>query len=247
MNACDTILFDFGHTLVDLRASNDALKQVYAQIRGYLLSIGQSVLPSADDMVTTVAVEFDRLINDSYLGPSLEELDILDVFDQAYRKVGIVIPQSHLRDIVIMEHSALSAAMIPADQAKETLLALKGRGLKLGLVSNMTNLPEMMLRDLERMALLDLFDVTIFSSQTGIRKPDPRIYQAALSGLEAEASKTIFVGDRIKEDVRGPQALGMRAVLSHQFRQENPNGCRPDRVILNLSEILDYLKIVSSI
>ncbi|MCL5961353.1 MAG: HAD family hydrolase [Chloroflexi bacterium] len=246
MNACDTILFDFGHTLVDLRASDDALRQVYAGIRARLLSLGHHTLPSVDDMVAVVAKRIDQLINDSYVGPNVEELDIVDLFDAVYREVGVALHKDELRDIVVMEHQALSSAMTPADNVREVLRALKGLGLRMGVVSNMTNLPEMMVRDLERMRILQYFDVTVFSSETRVRKPDKRIYLAALNVIQSIPEKTVFVGDRIKEDVLGPQALGMKAVLTHQFRQEQLNGSRPEKVILDLAEMLDFVKLVGS-
>lgn len=246
MNAYDTVLFDFGHTLVDLRASDDALRQVYTRIRNHLTSLGYRGIPSVADMVRTVARRIDQLIDESYRGTSLEELDITDLFGEVYREIGISLPQKDIFDIVVMEHEALSAAMVVADGVKETLTALKKVGYRLGVVSNMTNLPEMMRRDLARLELLQYFDVTVFSSATGIRKPHPRIYQVALNGVQSVPTRTVFVGDRIREDVRGPQSLGMRAVLSHQFRQEELDGSRPEKVIQDITEIVGFMELVNS-
>ena len=71
------------------------------------------------------------------------------------------------------------------------------------------------------------------------RKPHPRIYQAALTRLGVPAAGAVFVGDRLKEDVRGPKEVGMRAVLTRQFRQEDPRDAAmpPDAVIASLGEL----------
>jgi putative hydrolase of the HAD superfamily len=59
----------------------------------------------------------------------------------------------------------------------------------------------------------------------GWRKPERRIYQQALEALQVSPERAIFVGDRVREDVRGPKALGMRAVLLREWRrEEDPEG-----------------------
>ena len=56
-----------------------------------------------------------------------------------------------------------------------------------------------------------LFDVIIFSSEVGICKPNPKIFQEALDQLEVNASQTVFVDDR-EQNVNGAKAMGFRAV-----------------------------------
>jgi putative hydrolase of the HAD superfamily len=117
--------------------------------------------------------------------------------------------------------------------------ALRARGLKLGLVSNYCSLPSVVRRHAREAELLHLVDESIFSCELGLRKPHPRIYQTVLERLDVPPEAVIFVGDRLREDVMGPKALGMRAVLTHQFRQEDPAQARvpPDAVITRLAEL----------
>jgi putative hydrolase of the HAD superfamily len=91
----------------------------------------------------------------------------------------------------------------------------------------------------EQLAFLDLakyFSGVTFSSEIGVRKPHPAIYQDALTKLGVEPSRTLFVGDRVREDVQGPKALGMRAVLTREWRQEDGAGAA-DFVIERLGEL----------
>src|SRR5260370_11019542 len=91
----------------------------------------------------------------------------------------------------------------------------------------------------EQMAALGLaeyFDALTFSSEVGVRKPHREIYAVALKTLGACPSRTLFVGDRVREDVQGQQALGMRAVLTREWRQENDPGVA-DFVIARLGEL----------
>jgi putative hydrolase of the HAD superfamily len=116
---------------------------------------------------------------------------------------------------------------------------LKRRGLKVGLVSNITFDGDSVRNDLDRLGLLDLFDAVVLSSEIGVRKPHPRIYQVALDGLGVLVAQAVFVGDRLVEDVRGPQTAGMRAILTHEFRIEEPTATSsvPDAVIDRLSKL----------
>jgi putative hydrolase of the HAD superfamily len=62
----------------------------------------------------------------------------------------------------------------------------------------------------------NLVDAAVFSSEVGWRKPSPRIFSAALAALGAVPDTTVFVGDRLREDVGGAHGVGMRAVLVHR-------------------------------
>jgi putative hydrolase of the HAD superfamily len=80
-------------------------------------------------------------------------------------------------------------------------------------------------------------DGTAFSSEVGVRKPDPRIFLATLERVGADPAEAVFVGDRLVDDVTGARALGMRTVLTHQFRQEHDPGIVPDARIDRLADL----------
>jgi FMN phosphatase YigB (HAD superfamily) len=63
----------------------------------------------------------------------------------------------------------------------------------------------------EQFGWLKNFDHLTFSADVRITKPDARIYQHSLKGLEVEASDAIFVDDRAA-NVEGAQAVGLRAI-----------------------------------
>jgi HAD superfamily hydrolase (TIGR01662 family) len=117
-----------------------------------------------------------------------------------------------------------------------TLEELQHRGLRLGLVSNAAYLPRLMNAQLAALGLAKYFSGVTFSSEVGVRKPHPAIYQDALAKVGVEPSRALFVGDRVREDVQGPQSLGMRAVLLREWRQEDDPGVA-DFVIGRLGEL----------
>jgi putative hydrolase of the HAD superfamily len=87
-----------------------------------------------------------------------------------------------------------------------------------------------------------LLDGSVFSSEIGTRKPDRRIFQEALARVGAEPSQTVFVGDRLYDDIGGAHAAGMRGVQTTQFRTEEDAEAKPDAVIVQLSELPDVLR-----
>ena len=122
------------------------------------------------------------------------------------------------------------------------LESLRGRGLKLGLVSNAFDPGWLLHRDLEQMGLAAGLDFAVFSSEVGKRKPHPAIFERALAALGVEAAETVFVGDRLYEDVRGAGELGMTTVQALWFRaDEHPEGGDPDFQAFTQMDVLNVV------
>jgi putative hydrolase of the HAD superfamily len=88
------------------------------------------------------------------------------------------------------------------------LADLRGRGLKLGLISNTG-------RDLALFVDhhgLDV-DAAVSSGAHGKTKPHPTIFLAALKQLDVRPAEAAMVGDSIEDDVEGAKAAGMKGVL----------------------------------
>lgn len=96
--------------------------------------------------------------------------------------------------------------------------------IKTGLLSNAW--PSARWTLTERFPCLQYFDVSIFSCEVGLLKPDARIYQLILERLEVPAQAAVFLDD-FPENVAGAQAVGMHAV---QFL--NPEQAKADLSIL---------------
>ncbi len=71
---------------------------------------------------------------------------------------------------------------------------------------------------LQRTDLVKLFDEVIISSEVGIIKPDPRIYEHTLKLLNVDAAEAIFIDDSPPR-VDGAKAIGMRTILYENFEQ----------------------------
>ncbi len=135
--------------------------------------------------------------------------------------------------------------------ASRVLWALRGRGIRLGLISNTGRTPGHVLRIiLERAGLLEHFEALSFSDEAGIRKPDPRIFRWTLNKLGVRAERAAHVGDALGTDVAGAQAAGLRGIHladgglppARDPRAEDPT-VTPDAVIRDFDELLTALEL----
>jgi putative hydrolase of the HAD superfamily len=70
----------------------------------------------------------------------------------------------------------------------------------------------------ERLKLDQAVDEMIISAEEGVAKPDPRIYQIAISRLEVQPEESVFVDD-LAENVQGAQAFGMQGIQFKSTQQ----------------------------
>lgn len=98
----------------------------------------------------------------------------------------------------------------PMPGARSVLAFLDRRGMKLGLITNSASPYR---EPLDRLGLAETFDRIVFSCDSGARKPAPSLYLGALEALGLEADETLMVGDSLANDVRAPEAIGVRGLL----------------------------------
>lgn len=238
--AVNAVLFDFGHTLMDFGRTEEALHGAYGTIRDRLAHwVEDKAPPEVDELVERIAEEVDKMVERSYAQRTLEELAIIDLFDSAFRSIGYQLPADLLQEVAELDHSALVASVRLAPHALETMEKLRADGLRLGIVSNVAQLPHLLHRDLENFGIAPLIDGVAFSSEIGIRKPRPQIFESVLDQVGVPPAESVFVGDRLVDDIYGAQQVSMRAVLTRQFRQEDidASDITPDAVIDDISEL----------
>jgi epoxide hydrolase-like predicted phosphatase len=66
--------------------------------------------------------------------------------------------------------------------------------------------------------IADAFDEFIISGETGIMKPDPRIYQIALERVGVAPEQVVFIDD-FPENVEGARAVSMHAISFQNTEQ----------------------------
>lgn len=104
---------------------------------------------------------------------------------------------------------ALFSGLAPNEPFLAFMHALRGRGHRMAICTN--NVREWSARWRAMIPVDELFDVVIDSSELGVRKPDPRIYEATLAALGVAAESAVFIDD-LQINCEAAAALGMRAV-----------------------------------
>ena len=122
---------------------------------------------------------------------------------------------------------------------------LRERGIRVGVLSNTIWTREYHREIFERDGVLHLIDADVYSSEIEHVKPHPEAFRAACRALDVEPARAVYVGDRMFEDVHGPQQVGMRAVwVPHSTIPANQRvevTAVPDA---RAHELLDVLTIV---
>ncbi|MCA1727023.1 MAG: HAD-IA family hydrolase [Actinobacteria bacterium] len=117
---------------------------------------------------------------------------------------------AQLDDAVARRQSVMERLVRPFDDVAPTLRHLRDRGLRTALVSMCSpEVPELW-RSLPEARLID---AEVFSSEDGVRKPDPAIYALAAERLAVPAERILYVGDGSFGELTGAAAAGMTAIL----------------------------------
>jgi putative hydrolase of the HAD superfamily len=237
------VLLDYGHTLIGFsrEAAAPYLVRAYEAINQRLVQALETEVPAATTLIERISEQVDRLIAADYEAGSLQEVDIAALYAGSFAEIGLPLPADLLDWVMQEEQWAWAQAAAPGPVTRATLKTLQASGIRLGLVSNAAFLPRFMTQSVEHHGLRPFFQGLTWSSEIGRRKPDPEIFRDALGKVGVAAQDTLFVGDRLREDVLGPKALGMRAILTHEFRQEaDPSGAA-ERIIARIDELLPHL------
>ncbi len=114
---------------------------------------------------------------------------------------------------------------------------------RIGMISNTGITPGKIIREvLKEYNILNFFEVTVFSDETGFYKPHPIAFKTALSQLDCSPRDAMHVGDLLETDIRGAINYEMQAVWIRAPQTYNPSEIVPDYEISELPEILEIVK-----
>jgi len=132
-----------------------------------------------------------------------------DSLTALWRRCAAILSAQLGREVAVEEMMAAIRFRAYRDAAP-ALAELRVLGVRLVCVSNWDySLPDV----LARVGLADELDGVVTSAAVGARKPDPRLFEAALEVAGCAADEALHVGDTPTEDVEGAKAAGIRALL----------------------------------
>ena len=206
----ETVLFDLGNTLVQYYRKEQfapilekAIESVHSELMDQSLVTRKNKTELMD-----LAIAENHEASDFRFTPMVERLErIFGVSIAEGSKLSEKLCSLFLRPI--FETAYLYPDSINA------LTGLRGRGYKLGIISNLPwGSPANMWRvELEKLGLTCLVDDVVLCADVGWRKPAPQIFERAIKNLGTSASQCTFVGDDPEWDIRGSEEMGMRSIL----------------------------------
>ena len=143
------------------------------------------------------------------LGPGEDEVDYAAEVGSLLASLGADADDAAVWRFVEAEHRVWRPAHRIEPDVLDLLDALRERGLKVGLVSNVFDPPSLMRGLFAELGLLERLDAVALSTEVGKRKPHPAIFESALEQAGVRPAEAVMVGDRLREDVGGAQAVGI--------------------------------------
>ena len=231
MDSIDGVLFDYGRTLVTFAYPTVELLDVLREFRPRIETALHVRPPEAETILHDVLEPLEEYVSSE----SEDEVDYMEVYRGAWYRAGLTVPDDLLHEILDAEQRVWDRSVRVDPEAPEILEWLGRRQIRRGICSNAPFPPEMMRRQMASNGIAEMVDAIVFSSEVGKRKPSPELYRAAGDAIGTSLERTLFVGDRLREDYEGPRAAGMRAILVTAHADEPP----PDGVpcIRSLSEL----------
>ena len=111
-------------------------------------------------------------------------------------------------EIIYREWISLFRGIKPYKGVEAVLQYLKGRGVKLGVLSDFPAEAK-----LEYLGISEYFNSVLCSEESGKLKPDPSPFKLICDKLDVEAGNTIYVGDNPVYDIIGAKRAGLKAAL----------------------------------
>ncbi len=114
----------------------------------------------------------------------------------------------------------------PYPDTSDVLLYLRNRGYNLGIIANQA--PGLSAR-LSKWNIAKHFDIIASSSKLGVSKPNPIIFQAALSKAKCYPSQAVMVGDRLDNDIIPAKSCCMKTIwFRSTFSSNTPKAFAKD-------------------
>jgi len=192
-----------------------------------------------------VAVEHELWVECAQRRRGAASFRLVDIFDAASDAVGVDVAGAVLEEAAMRHLDTWTPHVRHDPDAASALSELAGMGVRLGLLSN-THWPAHFHEHfLERDGLLDYLATRVYSSHEPWMKPHPEIFRTTLARLGVRPERTLFVGDRMWDDVWGAQQAGMRGVWKQTSAAEAHPGVTPDFVVSRLTHLVELVRALN--
>lgn len=231
------LLFDLNGTVIDIYTSESDW-DVYRTVANFLDSYGVKIYPDR------LKEEYFYLLKEQkeHSKEKFPEFDVVKLFRQVIEKysIGGKLPDPALVAMVFRAAGRYKLGFYSG--VWETLKKLSG-SYRMAAVSDGQKIWAE--AEFKSLKLGEVFEFAVISGEHGFRKPDPRMYEAALKKLHMKASEVIFIGNDMYRDIYGAHQMGMKTVFFHSNQGEQDFcGAEADYVIYEFPELLKAIEFL---
>jgi putative hydrolase of the HAD superfamily len=232
------LLFDVNGTLIDIE-TDEWMEEAYRAIAHFLTYQGIALHRGE------VRDLYFQLMKEQFAATSetFPEFDVVAVWRELLRRHATDYTRSlgpeKLEQMPLflaeLQRGITRKRLMAFPQTQEILAQVKTR-YRLAVVSDAQRaygLPE-----LRAAGLAEYFASVIISGNYGYRKPDSRLFQAALTELKVRPEEAIFIGNDRFRDILGARRVGMKTILF--CPQGNPSGSpetEPDYILYQYADL----------
>ncbi|MFQ6092355.1 MAG: HAD family hydrolase [bacterium] len=228
------LFFDFGGTLMDYESDRRAHAEMMEGLRARY-----GVAESVEELTAKYNRSIGSLLQDPLGSQMILGREIVRrSFHFLMASLGLTPERKDLhwfRHLYVSKHRE-HLRLYP--EAQGVLRTLRGSRLHIGLISDIDH--DFMIDQLTRLSIIDLFDSLTCSEEAGVWKPDPRIFELALSKAGCTGPEAIHIGDNLERDIKGAKHMGMTTVWFPNTSEAISD--EPDYCIDSLKEVLDVVR-----
>lgn len=227
------ILFDFDNTIWDFNQNSmESLHEVY------ILHKLETIFEDFTQFYTLYSYQ-NQLLWREYNNRQINKKTLNEGrFNYPLLQMGVQDSQlAHAIGNDYLRFTQSKSGLMP--YAREVLDELKQK-YQLHILSN--GFSELQYKKIESSGLEKHFQKIILSEQVGVLKPDKRIFDYAITSLNAHRNQVLMVGDNFEADIVGAKKAGIDQVY-YQLDEDAPlqQNFEPTYTISSLKELLNFL------
>ncbi len=235
------ILFDVYGTLIDIE-TDESMEEIYRGIAHFLTYHGIYLhRREVRDLYYRIMQEQREQSREEH-----PEIIVKAVWSAFLQEQGVKPGQERvqLATTLAQVYRAISRKRLRLYPGVKEVLDLLHASYRLALVSDAQ--PCYVHPEIRAVGLEGYFDPMVISADYGFRKPDRRLFQAALEKLDLRPDEAVFVGNDMYRDIYGASRTGMKTVLlsSNQGAQSYPDA-NPTRVITRFQQVPEVVAELS--
>jgi putative hydrolase of the HAD superfamily len=241
VSAPRAVVFDLGGTLVQWpKWDEDAPVKWGFAYDALMRSNDGRALPARDAFVQAMRgaeqAHWVRVDREHWSGPPTS------LVREGFERLGVAVGDRELTATLDGYARAIAGWSTVFPDSRDTLVLLRERGYRLGLLSNTWWAAEWHNADIAAHGLAGLLDELVYTSDQPHSKPHPSVFREISARLEVAPEACVMIGDRRIDDVAGGKRVGMRGVWRRNDSGFPTGDVEPDAIVDQLSELPPLLR-----